>query len=123
VIDSYYLTKGKKRMDYFRKMKMTNTTTKNKHQKLLICIYTNEARNEVAIGLKEDENFRAITKVDEFYTRFVDAFDEIVVDEKEIIDWKQKLKKWIASAKGNEAIFTEVDLSGWNEVGERKEKN
>ena len=25
-----------------------------------------------------------------------------------------------ASAKGNEAIFTEVDLSGWNEVGERK---
>jgi hypothetical protein len=44
----------------------------------------------------------------------------MVVDEKEI-DWKQKLKKWIASAKGNEAIFTEVDLSGWNEVGERKE--
>jgi len=41
------------------------------------------------------------------------------VDEQEI-DWKQKLKKWIASAKGNEAIFTEVDLSGWNEVGERK---
>jgi hypothetical protein len=123
VIDSYYLTKGKKRMDYFRKMKMTNTTTKNKHQKLLICIYTNGARNEFAIGLKEDENFRARTKVDEFYTRFVDAFDEIVVDEKEIIDWKQKLTKWIASAKGNEAIFTEVDLSGWNEVGERKEKN
>ena len=102
---------------------MTNTTTKNKHRKLLICIYTNEGRNEFAIGLKEDENFRAMTKVDEFYTRFVDAFDEMEVDEKEIIDWKQKLKKWIASAKGNEAIFTEVDLSGWNEVGERKEKN
>ena len=103
---------------------MTNTTTKNKHRKLLICIYTNEARNEFAIGLKEDENFRAITKVDEFYTRFVDAFDEVGgVDEKEEIDWKQKLTKWIASAKGNEAIFTEVDLSGWNEVGERKEKN
>jgi hypothetical protein len=103
-------------------MKMANTATKNKHRKLLICIYTNEGRNEFAIGLKEDENFRAMTKVDEFYTRFVDAFDEMEVDEKEI-DWKQKLTKWIASAKGNEAIFTEVDLSGWNEVGERKEKS
>ena len=101
---------------------MTNTTTKNKHRKLLICVYTNGATNEFAIGLKEDESFRARTKVDEFYTRFVDAFDELVVDEKET-DWKQKLKKWIASAKGNEAIFTEVDLSEWNEVGERKEKN
>ena len=101
---------------------MKNTMTSNKYRKLLICIYTNEERNEFAIGLKEDENFRARTKVDELYTRFVDAFDEIVVDEKET-DWKQKLKKWIASAKGNEAIFTEVDLSGWNEVGERKEKN
>lgn len=100
---------------------MTNTTTKNKHQKLLICIYTNEARNEFAIGLKEDENFRAMTKMDDLYTRFVDVFDEMEVDEKEI-DWKQKLKNWIASAKGNEAISTEVDLSGWNEVGERKEK-
>jgi hypothetical protein len=101
---------------------MTNITTKNKHRKLLICIYTNGARNEFAIGLKEDENFRAMTKVDEFYTRFVDAFDEIVVDEKKI-DWKQNLKSWISSAKGNETIFTEVDLSGWNEVGERKENN
>src|SRR5919197_95005 len=101
---------------------MRSTTTKNKHRRLLICIYTNEGKNEFAIGLKEDENFRAMTKVDEFYTRFVDAFDEMVVDENEI-DWKQKLKKWIASAKGNEAIFTEVDLSGWNELGERKEKN
>ena len=97
---------------------MTNTTTKNKHRKLLICVYTNGARNEFAIGLKEDENFRTMTKVDEFYTRFVDAFDEMGVDEKEI-DWKQKLTKWIASAKRNEAIFTELDLRGWNEVGER----
>ncbi|HEX6028736.1 MAG TPA: hypothetical protein VFY64_06820, partial [Nitrososphaeraceae archaeon] len=73
-------------------------------------------------GLKEDENFRAMTKLGEFYTRFVDAFDEIIaVDEKEI-DWKQTLKKWIVSAKENETIFTEVDLSGWNEVGERKRK-
>ena len=93
-----------------------------KNRNLLICIYTNGAKNEFAIGLKEDENFRAMTKVGEFYTRFVDAFDEIGVDEKEI-DWKQKLTKWIASAKRNEAIFTEVDLSGWNELGERKEKN
>ena len=99
-----------------------NNNNINKHQKSLICIYTNKDKNEFAIGLKEDENFRAMTKVGEFYTRFVDAFDEMGVDEKEI-DWKQKLKKWIASAKGNEAIFTEVDLSGWNEVGERKAKN
>ena len=88
----------------------------------MYCIYTNGARNEFAIGLKEDENFRAMTKMGEFYTSFVDAFDEIEVDEKEI-DWKQKLTIWIASAKGNEAIFTEVDLTGWNELGERKEKN
>src|SRR5919204_5281432 len=106
---------------------MTNTTTtKNKHRKLLICIYTNGARNEFAIGLKEDENFRAMTKVGEFYTRFVDAFDEKMVvvddDEKEKMDWKQILKKWIASAKENETIFTEVDLSGWNEVGERRKE-
>jgi hypothetical protein len=39
--------------------------------------------------------------------------------EKDKIDWKQR-----SSAKENEIIFTEVDLSGWNEVGERrKEKN
>ena len=62
-----------------------------------------------------------MTKLGEFYTRFVDAFDEMEVDEKEI-DWKQKLKKWIASAKENEDIFTEVDLSGWNEVGERNKR-
>jgi 2-hydroxy-3-keto-5-methylthiopentenyl-1-phosphate phosphatase len=98
------------------------TTTNNDHRKLLICIYTNKDKNEFAIGLKEDENFRAMTKLGEFYTRFVDAFDEMIaVDEKEI-DWKQALKKWIASAKENEMIFTEVDLSGWNEVGERKRK-
>ena len=79
---------------------MTDITTRNKnHLKLLICIYTNKDRNEFAIGLKEDENFRAMTKLGEFYTRFVDAFEKmVVVDEKEI-DWKQTLKKWIASAK------------------------
>jgi hypothetical protein len=65
---------------------MTDLTTRdNKHRKLLICIYTNKDRNEFAIGLKEDEIFRAMTKLGEFYTRFVDAFDEMVVgDEKEI---------------------------------------
>lgn len=85
-------------------------------QKSLICIYTNKDRNEFAIGLKGDENFMAMTKVGEFYTRFVDAFNQMV-DEKEI-DWKQELKKWIAAAKKNETIFVEVDLSGCNEVTE-----
>jgi hypothetical protein len=28
----------------------------------------------------------------------------------------------IAAAKKNEMIFVEVDLSGWNEVGERTKK-
>ena len=37
-------------------------------QKSLICIYTNKDRNEFAIGLKEDEKFRAMTKEGEFYT-------------------------------------------------------
>jgi hypothetical protein len=78
-------------------------------QKLLLCIYTNKDKNEFAIGLKEDENFRAMTKEDEFYTRFVDAFEKIV-DENEI-DWKQELKRWINAAKKNETIFVEVDLS------------
>lgn len=92
---------------------MTNTTTKNKHRKLLICVYTNAGRNEFAIGLKEDENFRAMTKVGEFYTKFVDVFDQIIDDENEI-DWKHELKRWIAAAKKNETIFVEVDLSGYN---------
>ena len=43
--------------------------------KSLICIYTNKDKNEFAIGLKKDENFRAMTRVGEFYTRFVDAYD------------------------------------------------
>jgi hypothetical protein len=98
------------------------TIKNNKHRKLLICIYTNKGRNEFAIGLKEDENFRAMTKLGEFYSRFVDAFNEMVVVDENEIDWKQTLKKWIASAKKNEAIFTEVDLSGWNEVGERNKR-
>jgi hypothetical protein len=93
----------------------------NKHQKSLICIYTNKDKNEFAIGLKDDEHFRAMTKVDEFYTRFVDVFDQVLNEENEI-DWKQALKIWIAAAKKNESIFVEVDLSGWNEVGERMKK-
>ncbi len=97
-------------MDWCRKM--GDITTRNKDQKLLICIYTNEDRNEFAIGLKEDENFRAMTKVGEFYTRFVDAFDKILDENK--IDWEQELKKWIDTAKKNETIFVEVDLSGCN---------
>jgi hypothetical protein len=95
----------------------------NKHQKSLICIYTNKDKNEFAIGLKDDEHFRAMTRVGEFYTRFVDVFDQVLNDENKV-DWKQALKRWIAAAKKNEAIFVEVDLSGWNEVGERmKNKN
>ncbi|MDR4512091.1 MAG: hypothetical protein MRJ93_10360 [Nitrososphaeraceae archaeon] len=78
-------------------------------QKSLICIYTNKDRNEFAIGLKEDEKFRAMTKEGEFYTRFVDAFDQMV-DENET-DRKQELKRRIIDAKKNEAIFVEVDLN------------
>ena len=63
----------------------------NKHQKWLICIYTNKDKNEFAIGLKDDEHFRAMTKAGEFYTRFVDVFDQVLNDENEI-DWKQVLK-------------------------------
>jgi predicted metal-dependent peptidase len=84
----------------------------NDHRKLLICIYTNKDKNEFAIGLKEDENFRAMTKVGEFYTKFVDAFDQII--DKNEIDWKHELKRWIAAAKKNETIFVEVDLSSYN---------
>ncbi len=81
-------------------------------QKSLICIYTNKDRNEFAIGLKEDEKFRAMTKENEFYTRFVDAFD--LIGDANKIDWKQELKRWINDAKKNEAIFVEVDLSNCN---------
>ena len=63
-----------------------------------------------------------MTKLGEFYTRFVDVFDEMLVVDENEIDWKQTLKKWIASAKENEDIFTEVDLSGWNKVGERNKR-
>ena len=56
-----------------------------------------------------------MTKVGEFYTKFVDAFDQIIDDENEI-DWKHELKRWIAAAvaKKNETIFVEVDLSSYN---------
>jgi hypothetical protein len=38
------------------------------------------------------------TKVGEVYTRFVDTFDKILVDENDN-DWEQELKNWISSAK------------------------
>ena len=98
-----------------------NNKNINKHRKSLICIYTNKDKNEFAIGLKDDAHFRAMTKVGEFYTRFVDVFDQVLDDENKI-DWKQALKRWIAAAKKNESIFVEVDLSGWDEVGERMKK-
>ena len=59
-----------------------------------------------------------MTKVGEFYTKFVDVFDQIIDDENEI-DWKHELKRWTAAAaaaKKNETIFVEVDLSGYNSV-------
>ena len=99
--------------------KMTSNRRNLLHiPKPLICIYTNQNRNEFAIGLEKDENFRAITKVGESYTRFVDAYDQIINDENEV-DWKLELKRWIAVAKKNKSIFVEVDLSGWNQEGER----
>ena len=93
----------------------------NKSSNPLICIYTNENKNEFAIGLKEDETFRAVTKVGDFYTRFVDAFENsIIANVGNDIDWQKELKKWIASAKNNESIFLEVDLKAWDEAGDRK---
>ena len=58
----------------------------------------------------------AITKVGDSYTRFVDAYDWIINDNK--VNWKLELKRWIARKK-NESIFVEIDLSGWNQEGER----
>ena len=84
----------------------------------LVCVYTNEYRNEFAIGLMQDESFRSVTKVGESYTRFVDVYNLMISHESEL-DWKQELEKWIAAAKKNESIFVEVDLSAWNELGER----
>ena len=85
--------------------------------KSLICIYTNNEKNEFAIGFRQDENFRAVTKVGDFYTRFVDAFESTMITND--IDWQEELKKWIVAAKKNESIFLEIDLSEWNEAGER----
>ena len=68
--------------------------------------------------MKEDENFRAVTKENEHFTRFVDIFVKFEYEYE--IDWEKELKKWIAAAKKNEKIFGEVDLDWWNEEGERK---
>ena len=77
--------------------KMTSNRRNLSHiPKPLICIYTNQNRNEFAIGLEKDENFRAITKVGQSYTRFVDAYDQIINNENEV-DWKLELKRWIAA--------------------------
>jgi len=53
-----------------------------------------------------------MTKEGEFYTRFVDAFDQ-VIDENET-DWNQELRRWINDAKKNEAIFVEDALNNCN---------
>jgi predicted metal-dependent peptidase len=86
--------------------------------KSVVCIYTNSNKNEFAIDIKEDKQFRAMTKVGEAYTRFVDCYDLHMEDENEI-DWKQELKNWISAAKKDESIFLEVDFRNWNELGER----
>lgn len=84
----------------------------------LICVYTNEDRNEFAIGLQQDGSFRSVTKVGESYTRFVDAYN-LTENQKSELDWKKELQKWIVAAKKNESIAVDVDLSAWNEYGER----
>ncbi|MFZ0326321.1 MAG: hypothetical protein WBP64_21220 [Nitrososphaeraceae archaeon] len=101
-------------------MKIVKSNHRNRSHipRPLICIYTNQNRNEFAIGLEKDENFMAITKVGDSYTRFVDAYDQIINDENKV-NWKLELKRWIAAAKKNESIFVEIDLSGWNQEGER----
>ena len=43
-----------------------------------------------------------MTRADEFYTRFVYAFDRLVNKNK--IDWAKELKRWIAAAKKKEFI-------------------
>jgi hypothetical protein len=68
-----------------------------------------------------------MTKVGDFYTKFVNVFDQIIDDENEI-DRKSELKRWItaaaaaaaAAAKKNETIFVEVDLSSYNNEVEDK---
>lgn len=82
------------------------------NEKSLICVYTNKNKNEFAIGLKEDENLRAMTRLGEFYTRFVDCFDLVMGDNNKI-DWRVELKKWIEAAKKDETIFVEIDLSAY----------
>jgi hypothetical protein len=95
----------------------SNHSEESNNPKQVICIYTNLNRNEFAIGIKGDMQFRAVTKVGEAYTRFVDAFDKIFVDENEF-DWEQELKNWISAAKKDESIFLEVDFRNWNELGD-----
>lgn len=70
--------------------KMTSNYRNQSHiTNPLICIYTNRNRNEFAIGLK-DGNFRAITKIGESYTRFVDAYDQTLNNENELIESRIK---------------------------------
>jgi hypothetical protein len=98
-----------------------NSSHMNGSSKPLICIYTNNEKNEFAIGFREDENFRAVTKVGDFYTRFVDVIESNLITNEP--DWQEVLKKWIIAAKKSESIFLEIDLSEWNEAGERSHKN
>jgi hypothetical protein len=114
-----YLGERNKRIKASVICDMTSNRGEVAHEaKSVICIYTNSDKNEFAIGIKEDKQFRAMTKVGEAYTRFVDGFDKILVDENGL-DWEQELKNWISAAKKVESIFLEVDFRNWNELGDR----
>ena len=76
-------------------------------------IYTNKDRNEFAIGLKEDNNFRAMTKVGEFYTKFVEGFWSNNRGEWNRLEtWIKKMDCCCCKEKWNHIV--EVDLSGYN---------
>jgi hypothetical protein len=50
-----------------------------------IFIYTNKDGNDHTVELVQDENFRSMTKVDEYHIRFVDEFNQTVNDETKLI--------------------------------------
>jgi len=69
---------------------MNSSHMSGSRSKPLICIYTNNEKNEFAIGFREDENFTAVTKVGDFYTRFVDVFESNLITND--TDWEEVLK-------------------------------
>ncbi len=59
----------------------------------------------------------AITKVGDSYTRFVDAYDQIINDENKV-NWKLELKRWIAAQRKMNQYLLRLTLV----VGIKKEK-